>query len=95
MELECFLFQVSKLLEIIKKVDVGLFDKLYKISSRITNYNARETHIISELWTNLNNISFDTAIMEKIENIGCFKYEKHWSDLETGRVLQSTLIRIY
>ena len=51
-----FLFQVSKLLEIIKKVDVGLFDKLYRISSQ-TNYNARETHIISELWTNLNNIS--------------------------------------
>lgn len=75
-----FLFQVSKLLEITKKVDVGLFDKLYKISSQ-TNYNAREIHIVSELWADLNNISFDTAIMEKIENIGCFKYEKHWSDL--------------
>lgn len=75
-----FLFQVSKLLEIAKEVDVSLFDKLYQISSQ-TNYNAREIHIVSELWANLNNISFDTAIMEKIENTGCFKYEKHWSDL--------------
>mgnify|MGYP001186726895 CR=1 FL=1 len=75
-----FLFQVSKLLDISKEVNISLFEKLYQISSQ-TNNNTQEINLVSELWSDLINISFDTAIMEKIENIGCFKYEKHWSDL--------------
>ena len=27
------------------------------------------------------NLSIDVAVMEKIQNIGCYKYQKHWADL--------------
>ena len=46
----------------------------------IDNYG-REVRINSDLWSELKNISFDVSIMEKIENAGCYKYEKYWTDL--------------
>lgn len=75
-----FLFKISKILKQVKQTDLDIYDKLFEISQKV-KYCDKEIHIASELWPQLENISFDVAVMEKIQNIGCYQYQKHWADL--------------
>ena len=75
-----FLFKTSKLLKIVKNINPELFNNLYKISQEI-KYEAKVSRIISKSWEDLDNLSFDVAVLENIKNIGCYKYKKYWSDL--------------
>ncbi len=75
-----FLFKTSKLLKIVKNINPELFNNLYKISQEI-KYEAKFSRIISKSWEDLDNLSFDVAVLENIKNIGCYKYKKYWSDL--------------
>jgi len=75
-----FLFKVSTLLEHTKLIDPVLYNTLSKISMSIDN-DGREVRINSDSWSELKNVSFDVSIMEKIENAGCYIYEKYWTDL--------------
>ncbi len=75
-----FLFRVTTLIEQIKKIDADLYNKLLRIVSSLDKDRA-EIIINSNLWSKLKCVSFDVAIMEKIVGIGCYRYEKYWSDL--------------
>ncbi len=75
-----FLFRVTTLMEQVKKIDADLYNKLLRIASSLDKDSA-EIIVNSNIWSKLKSISFDVAIMEKIAGIGCYRYEKYWSDL--------------
>ncbi len=81
-----FLFKVSTLLEHFKRIDAELYNKLSKVESLLEK-NTREVIINSDIWTNLKSNSFDVAVMEKMNGIGCYKYEKYWSDLGDWKLI--------
>ena len=62
-----FLFKVTKLLDIVKEINLDLFNNLYQISQEAIR-KSNEIQITSKLWRNLDNVSFDVAVMENIKN---------------------------
>ena len=75
-----FLFNISKLLDLVREINPSLINVLSRIASSLKN-NTRELIVNSDLWSKLESESFDIAVMEKITGIGCYRYEKYWSDL--------------
>ncbi len=75
-----FLFKVTKLLDIVKEINLDLFNNLYQISQEAI-HKPNEIQITSKLWRDLDNVSFDVAVMENIKKIGCYRYTGYWTDL--------------
>ena len=75
-----FLFRVSNLLDSVRAINSSLLTDLTHIAKSIKTPDS-EVIISSNEWSQIENVPFDIAVMEKINNIGCCRFDEDWTDL--------------
>lgn len=85
-----FLFSVSTILKAFRTHAADVIEPLSKIKKHYGT--AQEADLISEVYKACPSISFDYAIMEKVDNAYCIPTEIGWSDLGTWNSLYNELV---
>ncbi len=68
-----FVFQIEKILKAFSKLHPKMYQEFQKLKLDLSN--------LEEIYANIESISFDVCIMEKIESKACIPCKLEWSDL--------------